>query len=67
MSPPNVLELEAAKHAHALESVKHVLRSHGIQMDIDGCGCCGSPSVKVIYDGILIADEDEFRLKMIPK
>ena len=43
-----------------------ILKNHGILMNIDGCGCCGSPLVSFSYNGELIIDtEVEFILEMI--
>ena len=40
-----------------LDRVKAILKSHDILMDVDGCGCCGSPSVIMKYKGETIIDE----------
>jgi hypothetical protein len=31
-----------------------ILKSHGISMDVWGCGCCGSPDVTFTYNGEVI-------------
>lgn len=43
-----------------------ILESHGIYMDLEGCGCCGSPRVRVDYQGETIIDEDHVTFEMIP-
>jgi len=47
-----------------LEDLEKLFADHGISVDIGGCGCCGSPWVKVIYKGEVVFDDDEVRLKM---
>lgn len=44
--------------------VIEILKSHGIEMEIGGCGCCGSPWVTFSYRGEVIASHDEFRFDM---
>lgn len=41
------------------DQVKNILSGAGIKMDISGCGCCGSPSVKMTYKGEVIIDDDD--------
>ncbi len=35
-----------------------ILKSHGIEMAVGGCGCCGSPWVTMVYKGEAIYDAD---------
>lgn len=42
-----------------IEHVKKILLSHGIKINIGGCVCCGSPWVKLEYNGQIILDEDD--------
>lgn len=39
-----------------IEVVKSILEKNGIQMNVGGCGCCGSPSVSFLYKGELILE-----------
>jgi hypothetical protein len=41
------------------ERMMGILRAHGIEMKVGGCGCCGSPWVKFAHNGESIIDEDE--------
>lgn len=44
-----------------VEIVSKILKGYGIEMAVDGCGCCGSPSVTFIWNGIIILNsEDDF-------
>lgn len=47
-------EIEACRSSEDAEAkrialVKKILKSHGIAMNIGGCGCCGSPWVDMVY------------------
>lgn len=33
-----------------------ILKLHGIELKIEGCGCCGSPGVSFKYKGDTIVD-----------
>lgn len=45
--------------------VESILKEHNIKMSIDGCGCCGSPTVSFEKDGVKIVDSaDNFRIDM---
>lgn len=46
-----------------------ILKSHGIEMKVDGCGCCGSPWVKFEYHGETIVDKQDagFDTNDVPK
>lgn len=52
------LEEEEAKKNAQIARVKQILRDNGIAMIVDGCGCCGSPRVRVEYEGLVIIDDD---------
>jgi hypothetical protein len=50
------------------EKLIEILKKHGIEMNIEGCGCCGSPGVSIRYNGeIIIKEKDYFNIEMIPK
>ena len=34
------------------------LRKRGIQISVNGCGCCGSPWVQLKIDGVLVVEDD---------
>lgn len=50
-----------------MEKMKAILKEHGIEMDIGGCGCCGSPLVGFKYKGEIIFDYDDCNFTMIEK
>jgi hypothetical protein len=39
------------------EKVKEIFKQKGIKIQIGGCGCCGSPWIKLEVDGVTIIDE----------
>lgn len=41
---------ENVKKELTLTEVEQILRSKGIEMQVDGCGCCGSPTVFFKYE-----------------
>lgn len=48
------------------EKVKAILLSHGIKMNVSGCGCCGSPWVHFEYKGEKIVGEmRDFNFEMV--
>lgn len=48
-----------------INEVKRILSEHGIEMNVKGCGCCGSPEVSFKYDGkLLVARTDHFNFEM---
>ena len=44
--------------------IKDTLRARGIQLNVGGCGCCGSPWVVLEIDGEIVLNEDGFGLTM---
>lgn len=42
-----------------LKEVKRMLKEKGIRISISGCGCCGSPTVDLEIDGILLIDDED--------
>ena len=40
------------------EELLKALAERGIQVNIHGCGCCGSPWVEVMIDGQEVFNED---------
>ena len=41
--------------------VIEILKAHGIEMSVAGCGCCGSPYVSFKYKGeFIIKNEENF-------
>jgi hypothetical protein len=48
------------------ERIKSILTSLGIQMRVEGCGCCGSPTVTFIYNNeVIVRDEDHFEFNNV--
>lgn len=48
------------------EKVKRILEKHDMQINIDGCGCCGSPHFDFTYKGeVIAAFESNFVLEMV--
>ncbi len=47
----------------AIEFVEKTLHERGIDLWVDGCGCCGSPSVRASIDGVLVLDDDDVCLE----
>ncbi len=44
-----------------IQRVKDILNEHGITLQVDGCGCCGSPSVYFKYkDEVIINDSNVY-------
>ena len=39
--------------------IAKILKERGIEIHVGGCGCCGSPWVTVIVDGVTLVDEEE--------
>jgi hypothetical protein len=50
-----------------LDELKRILAEHGITMSIAGCGCCGSPEVKVEYQGKVVVDDVDVTFDMFTK
>ena len=48
-----------------IEKLKSILEPLGIEMNIWGCGCCGSPEVKIVYKGDVIVDTSVFNIEMV--
>ena len=43
----------------AINEAKRLLKSAGFRVEIGGCGCCGSPWVKIEHNGKLIISDGE--------
>jgi len=39
------------------EAIEEIER-RGISLDIQGCGCCGSPMIVIKIDGEIVIDQD---------
>lgn len=53
---------EAQRRIDLAEKVGELLKERGIELSVYGCGCDGSPAVKIIIDGEVICDELDFNL-----
>ena len=53
------------KGKQSMKQVKELLRSLELEVDIEACGCCDSPSVTVRYKGeTIVDDQDNFSFRM---
>lgn len=50
-----------------IKKLEEELRKRGITIEIGGCGCCGSPWVKVAIDGVIVLDDDKVKIDMFEK
>lgn len=41
-----------------IEKMKQILKENGIEMQVGGCGCCGSPWITFNYKGEEIIDDN---------
>lgn len=41
-----------------LKKAEQLLRDAGFELHVDGCGCCGSPSVFLAFEGVTLIDDD---------
>lgn len=46
------------EHKERMARVVAVLRSAGITMSVDGCGCCDSPRVTFEFGGEVVLDDE---------
>jgi hypothetical protein len=40
-----------------IEAAKRLLAEHGFRVEIGGCGCCGSPWVRIEHNGIEVVGD----------
>lgn len=61
----NLLILTVMDINDQIDEVKRILNTRGIEMNIYGCGCCGSPTVSFKCDGKqLVYRVDDFSFEM---
>ena len=60
MTEQAAMDEQERKNQAGIERMKHILRSHDIEMDVGACGCCDSPWVTFIYKGERILDREEY-------
>lgn len=49
----------------AVKKIEEILKEHDIKIEINGCGCCGSPWVSFEYKGERIIDNEfDFYINM---
>jgi hypothetical protein len=62
---PNFLTLIVMDINDQIDEVKRILSERGIEMNVGGCGCCGSPEVSFKCDGkLLVSRVDNFSFEM---
>jgi len=60
------MEEKRLKEEKTVNAVKDFFNSLGVKINIEGCGCCGSAVVKIIYNDKTILEETEnFNITMI--
>jgi hypothetical protein len=56
---------ESAENKQAgVDKLCQLLEQHNLQLNIDGCGCCGSPAVAAWYKGEKLFDGSNIRITM---
>lgn len=55
-------EIKKEIKAKAIEKAKQVFREAGLQVTIDGCGCCDSPGLRLVRNGEVIFDDGNANL-----
>ena len=58
-------EAEQARNEAQIARAKAILAEHGIGLSIGGCGCCGSPWVRMTYkdEKVIFDPEHEDRAR----
>ena len=58
--------LHRQENNDSLLNISNMLKEHGVEINISGCGCCDSPWVDISIDGKLIVDDEQnFNITMI--
>lgn len=47
-----------------IRKLEEELRKRGVTLHVGGCGCCGSPWIKVAIDGVVILDDSDISIDM---
>lgn len=60
--------LNAGREAEtrAIDHALAILKARGIALDIYGCGCCDSPLVKIMVDGVEVLDIEDRSISSYP-
>ena len=59
-------EQRRIRRERMIDLMKLTLQQYNIEMTIQGCGCCGSPTVSFMHDGdYILKDEDNVTIDMI--
>jgi len=60
------MEEKRLKEEKTVNAVKDFFNSLGIKINIEGCGCCGSATVEIVYkDKIILEKTENFNIAMI--
>jgi len=59
-----IVEREETEQKEKMKEFLSILEQHGIELNISGCGCCGSPEVAAWYKGQKLFQKSNVNLTM---